>query len=162
MADLLDAIDGLDSYISLTIVGRKFQTNCTPLNKALKKHKWIPSLSHEKVIQIMGQHDILVFPSLFEGFGLVITEAMSQGTPVITTERTAGPDLIVHGENGWLFKAGYPQDLRALLEEILLNPEHISDFGRAAQETAKKRTWEVYQKELCEAILKNDENRKKI
>ena len=34
----------------------------------------------------------------------LITEAMSQGTPVITTERTAGPDLIEHDNNGWLIK----------------------------------------------------------
>ena len=52
----------------------------------------------------MREHDVFVFPSLFEGFGLVITESMSQGTPVITTDRTAGPDLIKNDENGWLLK----------------------------------------------------------
>ena len=50
----------------------------------------------------MKEHDVLIFPSLFEGFGLVITEAMAQGTPVITTDRTAGPDVISDNENGCL------------------------------------------------------------
>jgi glycosyltransferase involved in cell wall biosynthesis len=41
----------------------------------------------------MRVNDVLVFPSLFDGFGMVITEAMSQGTPVIVSERSAGPGL---------------------------------------------------------------------
>ncbi len=155
LADLFEAIEGLESAISLTIVGKKPHEFCTALNKSLEKHTWIPSLSNDQVKELMGQHDILVFPSLFDGFGLVITEAMSQGTPVITTERTAGPDLINHGENGWLFRAGHFLELRALLEDLLQHPKHIIEVGRAAKESASLRPWKKYQEELCEAILKN-------
>jgi len=38
------------------------------------------------ILKLMASQDVFVFPSLFEGFGLVITEAMSQGTPVISTD----------------------------------------------------------------------------
>jgi glycosyltransferase involved in cell wall biosynthesis len=37
-------------------------------------------MPHNEVLKLMRENDVLVFPSLFEGFGLVITEAMSQGT----------------------------------------------------------------------------------
>lgn len=100
----------------------------------------------------MREQDVLVFPSLFEGFGLVITEAMSQGTPVITTNRTAGPDLITHGENGWLIDAGSTDTLQAAIEELIFKPSVIAEVGHAAMETASKRTWDVYGLELVEAI----------
>ena len=103
---LFEAVEGLQNELELTIVGHKAAANCNVLNLALEKHKWIPSLSHDQVLACMREHDVFVFPSLFEGFGLVITEAMSQGVPVITTDRTAGPDIIKDEEDGWIVPAG--------------------------------------------------------
>ena len=152
IADMFAAAETLGKFVELTIVGNKTGDNCVVLDEALAKHKWIPSLSHDKVLTLMRQHDVLIFPSLFEGFGLVITEAMAQGTPVITTERTAGPDIINNGENGWLIKAGCTERLVAAIENLLYNPDLIVDAGKEAMATAKKRQWKTYGHELCEAI----------
>jgi glycosyltransferase involved in cell wall biosynthesis len=124
------------------------------LNTALNRYKWIPSLPHAEILQLMQQHDVLVFPSLFEGFGLVITEAMSQGTPVITTNRTAGPDLISHGENGWIVEAGSTEALMQNIEGLLSRPEQIVAAGKAAMQAAKNRPWQVYGVELARAVQK--------
>lgn len=154
IADLFAAVGKLKNYVELTVVGKKSTDNCAALNQALAKHKWIPSLSHAEVLNLMREHDVLIFPSLFEGFGLVITEAMSQGTPVITTDRTAGPDLITHGENGWLIEAGSTNALQASIEELINNPSRIAEVGRAAMKTASKRNWDIYGQELVDAIVK--------
>jgi glycosyltransferase involved in cell wall biosynthesis len=153
IADLFAVVDKLKNYVELTIVGKKSTNECTALNQALAKHRWIPSLSHAEVLNLMHKHDVLVFPSLFEGFGLVITEAMSQGTPVITTDRTAGPDLIVHGKNGWLIEAGSTNALQASVEELLSNPSTIAEVGREAMKTASRRNWNIYGKDLVNAII---------
>lgn len=47
-------------------------------------------MPHDQILNLMRTQDVFVFPSLFEGYGLVVAEAMSQGTPVITTSRTCG------------------------------------------------------------------------
>lgn len=154
IANLFAAVDAIGSKVSLTVVGRKANDECSALNISLAKHQWIPSLSHKDILQLMQEHDVLVFPSLFEGFGLVITEAMSQGTPVITTERTAGPDLIEHGYNGWLVEAGSTSSLQAAIEELLYKPKIVRMNGMAAIESAKLRPWEVYGQELATAIMK--------
>lgn len=154
IANLFAAVEMLGNKVQLTIVGRKASDNCRVLDEALAKHRWIPSLPHDKILELMREHDTLVFPSLFEGFGLVITEAMSQGTPVITTDRTAGPDLITHNENGWLIEAGSTTALKEAIEELLYHPDKIENAGRAATETAKLRSWEIYGQELAEAIIK--------
>lgn len=110
-------------------------------------------MNHHDLLKLMSEQDLLVFPSLFEGFGLVITEAMSQGTPVITTERTCGPDLIKNGENGWLIDAGSQEALEAQLEQILTRPELLIKVGKAARETARQRPWKSYSNQLSNTIL---------
>lgn len=152
IANLFDAIKDLKDYIQLTIVGKKVVDDCKALNKTLNSHCWIPSLPHDQILNLMKKQDVLVFPSLFEGFGLVITEAMSQGTPVITTERTAGPDIIRNGENGWLIEAGSTESLKSAIENLLSNFSLLCEVGKEAMETAKKRPWQIYGLELSEAI----------
>ena len=154
IADLFAAVAALGPRVELTIVGRKATDACPALDAALSRHHWIPSLPHSEVLKVMREHDVLVFPSLFEGFGLVITEAMSQGTPVITTNRTAGPDLIEHGRNGWLVEAGSTEALQGAIEHLLLHPSSIAEAGRAAMETARRRPWEIYGQELVAALTK--------
>ena len=154
IADLFAVAAALGSRIELTVVGHKATANCPALDLALRLHRWFPSLPHAEVLKIMRAHDVLVFPSLFEGFGLVITEAMSQGTPVITTNRTAGPDLIEHGRNGWIVEAGSTVALQKAIEQLLLHPVSIAEAGRAAMETARSRPWNQYGYELAAALAK--------
>ena len=156
IADLFEAVKNIGKQVELTIVGTKTTDDCLPLNEALTRHRWIPSIPHDEVLQLMRENDILVFPSLFEGFGLVITEAMSQGTPVITTDRTAGPDLIKHGINGWLIKAGSTIALENAIKEVLLNPQNIATVGKAAMETARLRPWKTYGQELANKLQEQD------
>lgn len=153
IADLFEAVNFFGDRVELTVVGNKTTNGCSALNEALSKHRWIPSLPHEGILQLMREHDLLVFPSLFEGFGLVITEAMAQGTPVITTDRTAGPDIIKDGENGWLIQAGSTERLKDAIENVLINPNQIPNAGIEAMKTAKKRSWEVYGQELLNEIV---------
>lgn len=154
IANMFAAVEKLGKRVQLTVVGHKAVDDCNALNNALSRHKWIHSLPHSQVLKLMQAHDVLLFPSLFEGFGLVITEAMSQGTPVITTDRTAGPDLIEHGGNGWLVEAGSTESLQQCIEDLLLNPEQIIKVGKAARESARLRPWTQYGEELAETIMK--------
>ena len=152
IADLFSVVEKFGPHVTLTVVGRKASDNCPALDQALSRHHWIPSLPHDGVLQLMREHDVFVFPSLFEGFGLVITEAMSQGTPVITTERTAGPDLIRHGHNGWLIEAGSTQGLEQIIDALRRHPAAIAEAGANALQTARERPWSVYGTELAAAV----------
>ncbi|WP_348799911.1 glycosyltransferase family 4 protein [Flavobacterium adhaerens] len=149
---LFDAVKGLEDRITLTVVGHKAVSDCNALNEALETHHWIPSLSHDQVLSCMRENDVLVFPSLFEGFGLVITEAMSQGVPVITTDRTAGPDLITDNENGWIVPAGSSSAIKEVFDKIFEKPEILKQFGISAQNKAQTRPWSVYGQEMADAL----------
>lgn len=152
LANVLESVEELKDEVELTIVGRKSTSECEPLNVGLEKHRYIPSLPHHEVLREMSNHDVLLFPSLFEGFGLVVTEAMSQGTPVITTNRTCGADMINHNVDGWIVEASSTLSLVNQIKSILQSPEIIETVGRAAMDKARSRPWSQYGKELVEVV----------
>ena len=152
IANLFEAVNCLGDRVELTIVGRKVVQRCIPLEKELKKHNWIPSLPHDQILSLMRTQDIFVFPSLFEGYGLVVAEAMSQGMPVITTTRTCGTDFILNGENGWLIEPGETQELVKIIEHILSHPEIIPQIGKAAIATAGESPFSIYGNRMVEII----------
>ena len=153
IANLFSAVDYFKKRIELTIVGSKVNNlPCEALNTELRKHAWVHSLPHDEILEMMRAHDVLVFPSISDGFGLVISEAMSQGTPVIASENTGGPDIIAHGYNGWLCEAGSVYSLQETFENLLTNTSSIMKAGNAAIESARQRPWTKYGEELAEAV----------
>lgn len=150
---LLEAVALLPQAVELTLVGMKTTEQCAPLNEALKRHRWIPTLPHEEVLREMSRHDVFVFPSLFEGFGLVLLEAMSQGLPVIATEQTAGPDLIGEGNGGFIVPIRSAQAIAEKLDLLARDRELLSAMQRAARETALRYSWESYRARLAEIVL---------
>lgn len=151
---LFDAVRGMEDKIELTVVGQGNIDGCKALKDALSHVNYIPSMPHDEILKLMAKNDVFVFPSLFEGFGLVVTEAMSQGTPVITTDRTCGPDIINNGVDGWIVEAGKSEPIRETLVSLLENPSELLSVGKAAMETAAKRPWSCYEEELANSVNK--------
>jgi alpha-maltose-1-phosphate synthase len=135
-------------HCELTLLGRKAVSGCRVLDEAVRKHRWIPSLSHNEVLQEMRAHDVVIFPSLFEGFGLVITEAMSQGTPVIATPNTAGPDIIENGVDGWIVPIRSAEAIAEKLDILVREPYRAYEMKLAARANARMRGWENYRRQL--------------
>lgn len=93
----------------------------------------------------LGAHyataDLLAFPTLGDGFGLVIQEAMCCGTPVVTTLCGGGPECITDGVDGWLVP---PRDIDALVERLrdcAANRARTFTIGQAARARAERWTW---------------------
>ncbi|HWF17647.1 MAG TPA: glycosyltransferase family 4 protein, partial [Verrucomicrobiae bacterium] len=61
---------------------------------------WDPWLPHPQLAERMRACDILVLPSLEDGFARTVTEGLACGLPVITTPNTGASDLIIPGKNG--------------------------------------------------------------
>lgn len=82
----------------------------------------------------------LVLPSFAEGLPVVIMEAMALRRPVITTFVAGIPELIRHGEHGWLVPAGDLESLAAAMEECLgTAPEAITQMGESARQRVLQR-----------------------
>ena len=144
------AIQMLKHSVELTLLGRKAASGCAPLDAAVRKYRWVPTLSHDGVLREMQNRDVLVLPSLFEGFGLVILEAMAQGTPVVTTAHTAGPDIIEDGTDGFIIPIRSAEAIAEKLDLLASDHERLMAMKLAAKRKSALCRWAIYQQRLVE------------
>ena len=89
--------------------------------------------SERDVPHVLQSSAVLVLPSVNEGFGRVVVEAMAAGTPVAASHSGALPELLKKGELGFLFKPLDPDDLARAVVAALTDPSAGSKSERAAQ-----------------------------
>lgn len=149
---LFAAERALRGAITLTVVGAKPPVPCPALDRALAGVRWIPGGPHATILGEMLAHDVLVFPSLFEGFGLVLPEAMAMGLPVITTAHTAGPDLITEGIEGHLIPIRSSAAIVERLDALRRDPERRIEMGRRARARVATLSWQTYGDQLAAVV----------
>jgi glycosyltransferase involved in cell wall biosynthesis len=97
------------------------------------------------------QADVLVFPTLSDGFGMVVAEALAHGLPVITTDQAGAVDLVTQ-DNGLIVPAANPQAIAEALRWCLDNRERLESMRGSALASARKRQWSDFRRDLI-AIL---------
>ncbi len=84
---------------------------------------------------------VYIQPSVTEGFGLEIPEAMSYGRPVITTEGTGGKDCIEEGKTGFIVPIRDPEAIAEKIDFFKKNPDKLREMGQSAKIKARNYTW---------------------
>ncbi|MDJ1175393.1 glycosyltransferase family 4 protein [Roseofilum capinflatum] len=114
--------------------------------------RYISPLPHYSLNQYYSSASVFVFPSLVDGFGLVLLEAMACGIPVITTPNTAGPDIITDGVEGFLVPIRDVGGIQEKLDWCYHHPLELAQMGKAARKKAEQLTWFQYRKGLQKHI----------
>lgn len=89
-------------------------------------------VSKQKLHNFLKNTYIFVFPSLLEGYGRVIIEAMSYGIPVVAYNNSAMPYTIKDGHNGFLAKNKNPENFKRLIKKIIKNPQLHNHLSKGA------------------------------
>jgi len=111
-----------------------------------------PSVSAEGLLEAYQTSDVFVFPSLAEGFGHVLLEAMACGLPIVSTTRTAARDLVRPGVEGFLVEPGSVSAIVTAVEQFLSHPEWLETMGQAARRRAEQFTWARFRAGIGEAV----------
>ena len=88
------------------------------------------------VAEVMSIFDIFVFPSLNEGMGKVLVEAMALGKPIVATDVGGISDLVIHGKNGLLVPVTDSQALASGIEFLMTNSKKREEMGNAGKRMA--------------------------
>jgi glycosyltransferase involved in cell wall biosynthesis len=99
---------------------------------------WVPQ---EELEGLYAAATCLVFPSLYEGFGLPVLEAMARGLPVASSNRSSLPE--VAGDAALLFDPADVGAMRAAIERLLGDPAERERLSRLGREQAARFTWEA-------------------
>jgi glycosyltransferase involved in cell wall biosynthesis len=76
--------------------------------------------------------DLFVFPSLYEGMGIALAEAMAAGRAVVASGTGPIPELVRHGVDGWLVPPADPESLAEGICALLADPDRREALGRSA------------------------------
>ena len=109
-------------------------------------------VTRDKLAEVYKESDVFVFPTLGEGFGLVVLEALSCGVPVICSDLAGGNDAIIDGMNGFVFKAGNDIDMDQKIRKIINHEVSLPELSENARKSVEYYTWERYKNAVIECI----------
>jgi len=150
---LIDAMEKADSDIPLVLVGWNGWGDKPWMDKVQKKglaHRIVMTgyLPDEDLKEIYSGATALVYPSLYEGFGLPIVEAMACGCPVICSNAASMPE--VAGDAGVLIDPYNSDELAEGIEKISNNTEFRQNLIKKGLAQAASFKWEVTARETLE------------
>lgn len=91
-------------------------------------------LPYDEVKNIYLASDVFVFPTLEDVYGLVVTEAMAYGLPVLTTRYSGARELVIEDDNGYLFDPLDHQAIIDVLEKSYRNRDRLSAMGSRSRD----------------------------
>lgn len=102
-------------------------------------------IQHQFLPALYRGSELFVFPSLFEGFGLPVLEAMASGAPCLISNRPALDE--VGGNIAEYFDPKFPEDMAHKMKLLLENPDRLAEMRIEGREYAHKFSWERTAKE---------------
>ena len=103
--------------------------------------RFLGRLPHDEVLAMMARADLFVLPSWDEAFGLVYTEAMAQGTPVVACRGEGAADFVEDGVSGFLVPPRDPAALAQVIGRVLDDPDAALRMGEAGRAAVTDLTW---------------------
>jgi glycosyltransferase involved in cell wall biosynthesis len=106
-------------------------------------------VSQAEVEGLYAASALFVFPSLYEGFGLPVLEAMQRGLPVACSNRTSLPE--VAGDAALMFDPDSPEEIATAMERLLAGGDEVERLRAAGYERARRFTWDKTARLTAEA-----------
>lgn len=164
---LVDAISYLDNkeVIHLNIVGevtdqlyyQKLQQKIHALGLSDNIH-FLGRVSNKELAICYQKAEIFTFPSLLEGYGIVLIEALNNGIPIICFDNSAMPYTVKDGENGFLAKNKDAKDMASKIQLLVGNKPLRKKLQKGIEETVMKLKTQADFKEGIETFYKSISN----
>lgn len=145
---LLAALDSFSAEeLKLTLVG-----HLSPeIESLLKKY---PQVIHQGAVpqaelpEILKEQDVFVLPSLQDGFGMVVPQAMACGLIPIVSSAAGASELIQNQVNGFVIEPGSAEPLIQVLKKLVSHPDLVSHVAEKVKETIPELNWSQYESRI--------------
>ena len=99
----------------------------------------IGHIAHKDMAEVYQSVDLLVSPTIREGFGLGIVEAMACGLPIVATDSSSIPELVSHNEGGYLCDLGKIEQFADRINELAESPVLCESMGEYNRNKVEKQ-----------------------
>lgn len=142
---LLEAWKKIDKKIGrLTLIGPVTAEVKRDISKQYPDIVITGKIPHKDIPDVLAKYDVLVFPTYFEGYALVIPEAMACGLAVITTPSTCAPDIFLNDESGYIVPCGDVGKLIEKMQKLCVNADLLKRMKQSSLKLVKELTWNSY------------------
>ena len=115
-------------------------------------------VGNRELEELYCSSDVFVFPSIWEGFGMVLAEAASYGMPIVATDAGAIPYLVKDGINCLLVPPRDAEKLAQAIERLASSPTLRAQFGKANRRLAREFDWDESFSKVARLLEKLDSN----
>jgi glycosyltransferase involved in cell wall biosynthesis len=130
----------------LTLIGEMIGP-ATPFQPFSNLFRYVPHLTRPELADMYRGADVFAFPTLLEGMGLVVLEAMACGIPVIVTDHGPG-DIVRDGIDGFVVPIRDEDAICERLQVLYEDPDLRARMGRNARQRALSLSWGRYTSEV--------------
>jgi glycosyltransferase involved in cell wall biosynthesis len=113
--------------------------------------RYLGRLARPEILELVQGALVFVYPSLYEGFGLPVAEAMACGTPVVTSDTSSLPEVV--GNAGMLVNPRHTQDLATALKRVVGDSGLRKDLAERGLDRARRFSWDTAAEELERVFL---------
>ncbi len=136
-----------------TMASKKFR-ELLKVSELTKNSVFIDYATDMELPDWYSSADVFVFPSVAEGFGIPLLEAMASGTPIITTKLSSIPEVV--GDTAIMVDDPFnPQEWAHRISELIYSPEKLQTMSRRGRARALKFSWSTYRENFIQVITNN-------
>jgi len=107
-----------------------------------------PAMRQESLAAVLYEQDVFVFPTLHDGYGQVLPQAMASGLVPIATDHCGAAELIRDGQNGLVVPAGDAEAIAARLSDLVSDLSRVKHLREAAALVGRESSWTKYSRDL--------------
>ena len=100
--------------------------------RCARRVRWLGLLDREQIAASLAACDLFAWPAINEAYGMALLEAQAAGVAVLAGASGGVPDIVAHGETGWLTPPGDSMAFGAALSELIASPPACRAYGAAA------------------------------
>ncbi len=136
----------------LTLIGGVAESDLATKARHLTNVTLKPHIAHPAVFEEMARHDVLLLPSRFDSFGMVVPEAMSVGVPALVTDRVGAKCIIEqHPGAGWIVPCER-EAIRQKMLDLIDRRDQLQAASAAARHAAQDYQWSRYRQRVVATL----------
>lgn len=139
--DLAQAADELGERCSIRVVGPIADDAVAIAKRARGKIEFKGKVEHYRLPQEYAWGDVFVFPTIEDGFAVVLSQALAAGLPIIATDHCAAPELLREGTTGFLVPIRSPQAIVERIRWCDANRQRLAEMAQNVAATHESSDW---------------------